>query len=41
MSFPTVEYDAGESLHLNNVPTFQHINMHFRKGETLTLPFLN
>jgi hypothetical protein len=33
--------DVGESLHLNNVPSFQHINAHFREGEALTLPFLN
>jgi hypothetical protein len=33
--------DAGASLHLNNAPTFQHINTHFREGEALTLSFLN
>jgi hypothetical protein len=39
MIFPTMEYDAGASLYLSNVPTFQHINAHFREGEALTLPF--
>jgi hypothetical protein len=34
-------YDAGASLHLSNVPTFQHINAHFKEGEASTLPFLN
>jgi hypothetical protein len=41
MIFPAVEYDAREFLHLNNAPTFQHISMHFREGEALTLLFLN
>jgi hypothetical protein len=41
MIFLAVEYDAGASLHLSNAPTFQHINVHFREGEALTLPFLN
>jgi hypothetical protein len=41
MIFPAVEYDAGASLHLSNVPAFHHISVHFREGEALTLPFLN
>jgi hypothetical protein len=41
MFFPTVEYDAGASLHLGNMSAFQHISMHFREGEALILPFLN
>jgi hypothetical protein len=41
MFFPTVEYDVGESLHLVNASTFQHIIVHFREGEALILPFLN
>jgi hypothetical protein len=39
MIFLAVEYDAGASLHLNNMPTFHHINVHFREGEALTLSF--
>ena len=41
MIFLAVEYDAGASLHLRNAPTIQHIGVHWRKGETSTLPFLN
>jgi hypothetical protein len=41
MIFPAVEYDVGASLHLNNMPAFQHISVHFREGEALILPFLN
>jgi hypothetical protein len=39
MIFPAVEYDAGASLHLSNVPTFQHISAHSRRGEVPTLSF--
>jgi hypothetical protein len=34
-----VEYDAGESLHLNNAPSRQHIGAHSRRGEAPTLSF--
>jgi hypothetical protein len=38
----TTRSDAGASLHLNSAPTFQHINMHFRrKGGIEPLTFLN
>jgi hypothetical protein len=39
MIFPTVEYDAGASLHPSNTPSFQHINVHSRRGEAPTLSF--
>jgi hypothetical protein len=39
MIFPTMEYDAEESLHLRNMPKFQHINAHLRRGEAQTLSF--
>jgi hypothetical protein len=39
MIFPAVEYDAGDILPPQNVPSFQHINAHSRRGEAPTLSF--